>query len=101
MGRMGISSIRFAQAVRAMSVVARAMELVPPTFASPPPDGLDRSIRRRDDDSCVVSVRLRGRDWEDVVEDIVEGFVEANGLMGVQARRARPQLRRAGYGVED
>ena len=98
---MGIGSIRFAQAVRDMSAVARSMELVPPAFASPPPGDMDRSIRWRGNDGCVVSIRLGDRDWEDVVEDIAEGFVEANELSSAAARRVRPRLRRAGYGVTE
>ena len=93
--------MRFARGVQAISESARSMGLKAPTFASPPPAGLDRSIRRRGSDRCVVSVRLRGREWEDVVEDIVEGLVEANDLPGATARRVRPQLRRAGYVVEN
>ena len=96
---MQSDAVRFFRGVCAVSASARSMGLVPPVFDSQPSEGLDRSIRRRGSDGCVVSVRLRGREWEDVLEDIVEGFVVANALPGDTAREVRPRLRRAGHRV--
>src|SRR5690606_29505396 len=90
---MEATPVRFAAAVRALGVAARAHGLTAPTFRSPPRTaGLDRSVRRRADGSAIVAVRRRGRPFSAVVADLVEGVVVANGLSGAEAGRARSVL---------
>jgi len=43
----------------------------------------------------VVAVAVRGRPFVDVVADMVEGVVVANGLQGVAATRVRTVLHEA------
>ena len=50
-----------------------------------------RSIRRLPDGRAIVAVRVRGRSHADVVADMVEGVIVANGLgeeAGAEARAA-------------
>jgi hypothetical protein len=47
---------------------------------------------RRYPDGAVVSVTLRGRPFDDVVADMVEGLVRVNRLDGEAARRFRGEL---------
>ena len=89
---MGMTSLDFGSAARALARAARLRGLVVPVFASPPsrPD-LDRSIRRRNG-APVVSVRLRGRPRGAVLADMVEGIVVANYLDGARADLVRSAL---------
>ena len=63
-----------------------------PAFRSPPrvPDAA-RTIRRYPA-GAVVSVRLRGRPFADVVRDMVDGVLAANGVAPADAPRVRAQL---------
>ena len=66
------------------------MGLVVPTFRAPPRiPGVDRTLRRSRGEP-IVAVRIRGRPFADVVADIVEGVLVANGV----TRRADPPIRR-------
>ena len=90
------TSLRFADAVRVLAVEARSLGLDVPGFRSPPRiAGVDRSLRRRPGASPAVAVRLVGRPFDAVLDDMVEGIVVANGLAGPAAARARRQLRAA------
>ena len=63
-----------------------------PGFRSPPRlNGVDRTLRRRGA-SASIAVRVRGRPWADVLADMVEGIVVANGLSGEAADAARAAL---------
>ena len=86
-------SLRFATAVRALGAEARRAGLQMPGFRSPPriPD-VARSLRRRADGSATVAVVVRGRPWEAVLADMIEGVVVANGLAGPSADSARSRL---------
>ena len=89
---MGITSLDFGSAARALGRAARLRGLVVPVFASPPSRAdLDRSIRRRNG-SPIVSVRLQGRPRGAVLADMVEGIVVANYLTGARADLARSAL---------
>ena len=92
MGDVG-SSLRFANAVRLVAAEARALGLEVPGFRSPPRlPGADRSLRRRPGAPPAVAVRLTGRPFDDVVVDMVEGVVVANGLEGARAVDVRGRL---------
>lgn len=85
----------FARAARALTAEARRLKLAAPGFRSPP--GLpetDRTIRRARW-GAVVAVRLRGRPFEAVLADMVEGIVVANRLDPDAARRTRVLLLQA------
>ncbi len=86
------SSLRFAGAVQALAQSARSLELVVPSFRSPPRlVGVQRSIKRWDG-GATVAVVVRGRPWPAVQADLVEGVVAANHLVSPAADRARAQL---------
>jgi hypothetical protein len=69
-----------------------------PAFRSPPRvDGAVRTLRRFRDGS-VISVTLRGRPFEQVVADRVDGVVRVNDLDGPAAERARGLLLAAASG---
>ena len=68
------------------------MGLVVPGFCSPPRlPGADRTIRRSRGEP-IVAVRLRGRPFTDVVADVVEGVLVANGIRGRPEWRVRRRL---------
>ena len=63
-----------------------------PAFRTPPRRaGVARTIRRLPG-GPVIAVRLRSRSPADVVADMVEGVVVANGLTGDAAGRVRVTL---------
>lgn len=86
-------SIRFARAARLLAGEARRQGLEVPGFRSPPRlAGADRSLRRGPGTTASVAVRLRDRVQADVLVDMVEGVVVANGLSGAAAERCRRLL---------
>jgi len=92
MGDVG-SSLRFAAAVRLVASEARSLGLEVPGFRSPPRlPGADRSLRRRPGAPPAVAVRLDGRPFDEVIVDVVEGVVVANGLGGGRAAEVRDRL---------
>jgi hypothetical protein len=90
---METTSLRFAEAARRLTDVARRRGLEAPAFRSPPRSpGLSRTIRRRADGSATVAVALRDRPWPAVLADLIDGVVVANGLEGASAAAARDAL---------
>jgi hypothetical protein len=89
------SSLRFAQAARRLGAAARAAGLTVPAFRCPPrtPD-VARTIRRYPG-GTVVSVRMKGRAFPAVVDDMVDGVLVANRVEGEAADRLRVSLRAA------
>ena len=86
-------SIRFAAAVRALTIEARRAGLVVPSFRSPPRlAGVDRSLRRRNGGGATVAVVVRERPWAAVLADMVDGVIATNRLSGPAADRARARL---------
>ena len=86
------STVSFAHAVRRLGAAARAAGLTVPAFRSPPRrPGAPRTIRRLPG-GPVVAVVLRGRTFDDVLVDMVEGVVVANGLRDPAAMRIRRAL---------
>jgi hypothetical protein len=87
--------IRFAELARRIGAAARAAGLVVPAFRTPPRrPGVPRTIRRLPG-GPVVAVRLRSRPTADVVNDMVDGVLVANGLAGAAAVRVRESLLQA------
>jgi hypothetical protein len=87
--------IRFAELARRIGAAARAAGLVVPAFRTPPRrSGAARTIRRLPG-GPVVAVRLRSRPSADVVADMVEGVIVANGLTSDAAGRVRDTLLQA------
>src|SRR6195256_4747747 len=86
------STVRFAHAARHLGAAARAAGLTVPAFRSPPRrSGAPRTIRRLPG-GPVVAVVLRDRAFADVLADMVEGIVIANGLRDPAAARVRQVL---------
>jgi hypothetical protein len=83
--------LRFATAARRLGAAARASGLLVPAFRSPPRVREASRTLRRYPGGAVVSVRLRGRTYADVVDDMIEGVLVANRVGG----DANPRLRRA------
>jgi hypothetical protein len=99
MGRMAAESLRFSVIARSVAAEARQLGLRVPAFRSPPRlQGATRTIRRRDG-SVLVAVVIRGRPVADVVADVIEGVVVANGLRGPAAARCRRRLASAVDGL--
>jgi hypothetical protein len=87
--------IRFAELARLIGAAARAAGLVVPAFRTPPRRaGIPRTIRRLPG-GPVIAVRLRSRPTEEVVADMVEGVIVANGLATDVAGRVRATLLQA------
>ena len=92
MTAMEATSIRFAQAARAMRTVVLSRGYEMPLFRSPPRlPGVQRSLTRRAAGST-VAVRLRQRPWPAVLADMIEGVVVANRLGPPQSDRLRTEL---------
>lgn len=90
---MDASAVHFASAARHIGEAARARGLVVPAFRSPPRvPGAARTLRRWSGGGATVSVEVRGRPFEAVVADMVEGVVVANRLDGADATRLRTAL---------
>lgn len=87
-----LPALRFADTARRLGAAAHEAGLSVPAFRSPPrvPDAA-RTIRRYPA-SAVVSVRLRGRPFTDVVADMVDGVLAANQVPPADAPRVRARL---------
>src|SRR3954452_21309939 len=97
-----IASAGFCTIARLVSDAARRLDLKPPGFRSPPrASGAARAIRRYPGGHSVVAVRFRGRSRRDVVTDMVEGIIVANGLDGAHAAAARAALVAAAAADDD
>jgi hypothetical protein len=87
------SSLMFAATVRTLASAARARGLAVPGFRSPPRvPGADRTVKRAPDGTSTVAVVVRGRPYQAVVADMIEGIVIANELDGTEATRVRTRL---------
>jgi hypothetical protein len=87
-----LPALRFADAARRLGAAAHEAGLSVPAFRSPPrvPDAA-RTIRRYPA-GAVVSVRLRGRPFAEVVGDMVDGVLAANRVPPADAPRVRSRL---------
>ncbi len=99
---MESSSLQFAATVRTLGGAARARGLRVPGFRSPPKlPGAQRTMRRGRDGGATVSVVVKGRPYQAVIADLVEGIVVANDLTGAEATRVRTHLWEAVVGAHD
>lgn len=88
------AAIPFSALARLLASEARRHQLLVPSFCAPPrTPGVDRAIRRLAGGGVMVSVRVRGRTFDDVLDDMVEGVIVANGLSGQAADGWRLALR--------
>ena len=80
----------FAGTARWLAAAARARGLQTPGFRTPPRQaGCNRTIRRYPDGTALVAVRVKGRLWDDVVDDLIAGILTVNDLHGVVAAEIR------------
>jgi hypothetical protein len=85
-------TVTFAEAARVLAAAARSHGLLGPSFRSPPRlVGLDRTLRRTTAGGA-VAVRVKGRPWQAVVADMIEGVVAVNRLAAGPANRVRADL---------
>lgn len=90
---MESSSLQFAGTVRILGGAARSRGLVVPSFRSPPRvPGAERTVRRRPDGGATVAVVVKGRPFQAVIADLIEGIVVANELDAAEATRVRTLL---------
>src|SRR5438105_1736079 len=90
-------TVRFVDVARRLAAASRGAGLIVPVFRTPPRrPGASRTIRRLPG-GPVVSVHVRARPFSDVVADMVDGVVLANGLGGDAAGRVRATLLDAAY----
>ncbi len=89
----------FSWAGRQLASTARRLDLVAPSFASPPSmPGVDRTLRRSPGSADArVAVRLWGRTLDAIRADMIDGVLAANGLAGSgdDADRVRIELEAA------
>lgn len=98
-GEMEATSLRFADAARTISDVARLHGFESPGFRSPPTiAGASRTVRRRRG-SVTVAVRLRNRPWVAVLADMIDGVIATNELRGTPADQLRTALWQAVEGA--
>ncbi|MFZ4584236.1 MAG: hypothetical protein ACOYNI_03320 [Acidimicrobiia bacterium] len=85
-------ALQFAEAVRQLTDVGRHLGLDVPAFRSPPrTPGALRALRRHPA-GTVVAVQLRGRPFDAVLADMVDGVLAANACHGAAAGRLRAEL---------
>lgn len=90
---MESQSLQFASTVRTLSAATRERGLVVPGFRSPPRRaGAERTLRWATDGSATVAVTVKGRPYQAVVADLIEGVVVVNELVGIEATRLRTAL---------
>ena len=90
---MESTSLQFAATVRTLGAAARESGLVVPGFRSPPRrPGAERTLRWSPDGSATIAVAMKGRPYQAVVADLIEGVVVVNQLDGIEATRLRTAL---------
>lgn len=97
----GMRATEFSSAARTIAAAARRAGLRVPSFRTPPRRrGAVRTLRRWPGGGALVSVATRGRPVDDVLNDMAEGVLVANGLRGDEARSVRALLLEAAFGAE-
>jgi hypothetical protein len=80
----------FAGTARWLAGAAHARGLAAPGFRTPPRQaGCNRTIRRYPDGTSLVAVKVKGRLWDDVVDDLITGILLVNDLHGARAAEVR------------
>ena len=83
----------FAGTARRLAAAARARGLESPGFRTPPRHPRwNRTIRRYPDGTALVAVRVKGRLWDDVVDDLIDGVLRMNDVHGPPAAELRLAL---------
>ena len=83
----------FAETVEVLSACARRLDLVVPGFQSPARVVGPRRTIRRTATGVVISVLSAGRSRVEVVDDLIDGVIAANGADGQPAEVMRSRLR--------
>ncbi|MCC5950689.1 MAG: hypothetical protein JJU45_01190 [Acidimicrobiia bacterium] len=87
------TALHYAAAAKALAATARRLDLVAPTFRTPPRrPGVHRTLCRSPQGGATVAVTLRGRPWPAVLADMVDGVVAANDLAELDADTTRAAL---------
>jgi hypothetical protein len=90
---MESTSLQFAATVRTLGAAARERGLVVPGFRSPPRrPGAERTVRHAADGSATIAVAVKGRPYQAMVADLIEGLVLVNELDGIEATRVRTAM---------
>lgn len=87
-----LPALRFADAARRLGAAAHEAGLSVPAFRSPPRVADAARTIRRYPAGAVVSVRLRGRPFPEVIADMVDGVLAANRVPPADAPRVRARL---------
>ena len=87
-----LPALRFADTARRLGAAAHEAGLSVPAFRSPPRVADAARTIRRYPAGAVVSVRLRGRPFPEVVADMVDGVLAANRVPPADAPRVRARL---------
>ena len=87
-----LPALRFADTARRLGAAAHEAGLSVPAFRSPPRVADAARTIRRYPAGAVVSVRLRGRPFAEVVADMVDGVLAANRVPPADAPRVRARL---------
>jgi hypothetical protein len=96
-----LPALRFADVARRLGATAHEAGLSVPAFRSPPRvPGAARTIRRYPA-GAVVSVRMRGRPFTEVISDMVDGVLAANRVPESEAPRVRARLEAALSGTAE
>jgi hypothetical protein len=86
-------SVQFGEAARSLAGRARSRGLATPVVKSPPSIvGVSRTVRYRTDGQAVIAVAFRGRPWNAVLADMIEGILHINVFSGAALSRARDDL---------
>ena len=92
-GEAPITTVEFAAAARNLARTARHIGMEAPSYRSPPRDiTLTRTIRHFEGQRSIVAVRIRARSRNEVLADMIDGLIAANGYRGNNADRQRSRL---------
>src|SRR6476620_7141978 len=84
-----LPALRFADTARRLGAAAHEAGLSVPAFRSPPRVADAARTIRRYPAGAVVSVRLRGRPFAEVLADMVDGVLAANQVSAADGPRER------------
>jgi hypothetical protein len=94
-------ALQFSQVARRLGAAARAAGLEVPAFRCPPRvAGAQRTVRRYPG-GAVVAVQLKGRPFNEVAADMVDGVLVVNRLADDASARLRPVLAEAAQPTVD
>lgn len=78
---------------RRLATYCHQVGITAPGYRSPPSEpGVSRALKRYPDGSVVVSIALRGRSRDEVLADMIDGVIVANGLRSGRAENLRTTL---------